>query len=701
MMKTLLLFFLMLLSPFAVIAQQAINIDNIEIVRDEYGVPHIFSKTNAEAIYGIAWAQCEDNFQMMQDQIAMAKGLGGRFLGKEGAAADYICEIFQLADFVAANYERDIDAEMHSYLSAYASAQNRYAELHPEKVKHKALYPINERDLLTVYLLAFQMTHSTLAELGRFLVDEFDYQTLDSGSRGSNSMAYSPKITSDGKAYLVGNPHQPVNSIGNFWEFSVHSQEGYEMFGVTFASGGLFAVIGTNRNLGWSHTMNYQNSADIYKLEMHPTKKHHYKYDGEWIPLERRKAKLKVKVGPVVVPVRKEYFISKYGPTLKKKSGFYSYKSFVKYNLKAPEQWFKMGSAKNMDEFMDALSVQGLPNQTITYADKDMNIYHLSNFAHPYRDDQYDWSQVCQGNSTILPGNTSETNWSQDTKVPISALPQVSNPECGYVFNTNNTPYNMTAAEENPKPKDFPKHFGILSSNNMRSKSFERQIAQMDKVSFEDVKSIRESIVVDKFDMSFRSCMNCGDIPALLASHPEMAAIKDIFDRWNGAYEPTNRQATIFSVVAVYLVKYIETNFGNEDKAIPEAVIIDSFQKASKFLKRHYGQLEVELGSVQVAKRFGLSLPMYGSGNTLAASGFKMTKKGKLELEVGDSYIIYARYGSDGLEDLETINAFGNSTEEGHPHSLSQAEMYVNMETKKVVLDLEKLRKSGKIYKPR
>ncbi len=700
-MKYIFAFIFLCTFSLAGFAQQKINTNNIEIVRDEYGVPHIFTETNVEAVYGLAWAQCEDNFNMIQDNLSLIKGLAGRVLGKDAAAVDFITEIFQFNEFVEEKYSRDIDSEMEQFLFAYTSALNRYAELNPKEVKHKKIFPINGKEILALYLLNFQLTNSTAAELGKFLVDEFDYKSMSGVTSGSNAMAYSPNITADGKAYLVGNPHQPVNTIGNFWEVSVHSKEGYEMYGVTFAAGGLFPVIGTNRNLGWSHTMNYQNSADIYELEMHPTKKHHYKYDGEWIPLEKRKAKLKVKIGPLVIPVSKKYFISKYGPTLKKESGYYSYKSFVLHNLKAPEQWFRMGLAKNKAEFMEALAIQGLTNQTITYADKDMNIFHLSNFTHPYRDDQYDWTAVTKGNTSILPGNTSKNNWSFDKKYPINALPQVANPKCGYVFNTNNTPYNMTGKGESPKPEDFPMHFGILHSNNVRSKTFEKLISKKDKVTFEEVRKIRESVVVDKNDMSFRNCLNCGDIPKIIAAHPELKDVGKVLDKWNGSFDVKNKQATLFQITAIHLIEYIMENFGNEEKDIPEDVIISSLQKASKYLMKHYGSLEVELGTVQKAKRFDVSLPMYGGGNTLAATSFHFGKNGQIELDSGDSYIIYAKYGEEGLEELQTINAFGNSMKKDNPHSTSQTEMYVNMQTKKVELDLEKLKENGKVYHPK
>lgn len=78
---------------FNLFAQKQIDINNIEIEHDEFGVPPIFTETNVEAVYGLAWAQCEDNFKMMQDHFSLIKGSAGRILGKKTAAVDFICEI--------------------------------------------------------------------------------------------------------------------------------------------------------------------------------------------------------------------------------------------------------------------------------------------------------------------------------------------------------------------------------------------------------------------------------------------------------------------------------------------------------------------------------------------------------------------------------------------------------------------------------
>jgi acyl-homoserine-lactone acylase len=450
-----------------------INVDNIDIIRDEYGVPHIFTKTDAEAIYGIAWAQCEDNFNMIQVNFAATKNKAGRLRRKNGAVLDFIYQSFEIAAYVDRRYEQDISPEMDNLLKIYAAAINKYAATHPKEVELKHFFPVAPKQILGSYTLNFLLTHSSIMELGKLLSKKYDYGELDDAGRGSNAMAFNKNKTTDGKTYLIGNPHQPINEFANFWEVSVHSEEGYEFYGVTFSGGGVFPVIGSNRHLGWTHTTNYQNCSDVYELEMHPNKKNHYKYDGEWLPLEQKKAKLKVKIGFMTIPVGKKYYWSKYGPTFKKKDKYYSYKSNSFINLKAAEQWYKMGLATNIEEFKTALEIQGIPLQTITYADKDNNIWHISPNNHPMRDESYDWSKV-------LKGNTSANNWDTKNIYPVDKMIQLKNPNCGYLYDCNNTPLKMTASDENPKLEDYPKSFGIPTSNTIRANSFENMINNYD-----------------------------------------------------------------------------------------------------------------------------------------------------------------------------------------------------------------------------
>ncbi len=678
----------------SVFAQETVNIKNIEIVRDAYGVPHIFSQTDVEAVYGLAWAQCEDNFNIMQDDIAASVGRSGRLMGKGGALLDFIYQVFKIEEFVEERYKQDIDAQMEDMLEAYCAAVNKYAATHPKEVKSSKIFPLTPKRVLGTHTLHLLLLHNSVMELGKLMDDEFDYVLLDKqAGRGSNAMAFAPHFTTDGKSYLIGNPHQPVNNIGNFWEVSVHSAEGYEMYGATFSVGGMFPALGSNRHLGWTHTTNYHNTVDVYRLEMHPNNKNQYKYDGEWRTLEAYKAKLKVKLGLITIPISKQYYWSVHGPVFKKESGYYAFKTNAFHNLKTPEQWYKMGKATNFDEFKAALDVQGLSGQTITYADRDGNIYHLSNFVHPNRDEAFDWSG-------ILDGTTSSNNWNLDEIHAVKDLPQIKNPIAGYVYNCNNTVFRMTAPEENPQPEEFPKSFGLLTSNTLRANTFEKLIKNYDKISYEEARKIREDITIDKEKMSFRNVMNGDDIPQIIAAHPELASYKAVYDKWNGSFDIKNKQASLMVLTAYYFAVYIKSQFGNVEKEMPEEEIVKAMLLAEKFLLKHYGTLEVALGHVQKAVRHDVEMPMYGSLNTLANCSIVPHQKGTFKITAGDSYIFYAKYGKDGLEEMQTINAFGNSMKPQSPHHTDQTEMYVKQETKEVVLDVEKLRANFKGYHP-
>ncbi len=672
------------------VSAQPVDVGNIDIVRDLYGVPHIFTETDREAVYGIAWTQCEDNFNMMQSNFAAVRGMAARIDGKDGAILDLIYSIFRIEDHVEKRFELDVGPEMKELLDAYTAAINRYAELHPKEVLSKKLFPLSARDAIANYCLGMLLTHNSVLELGKLLTKDFNYDPVPTGS---NAMAFNKGITSDQKTYLVGNPHQPVNHFSNFWECSVHSKEGLEFFGVTFSGGGLTPVIGTNRNLGWTHTTNYQNCSDVYLLEMHPDKKLQYKYDGEWLELEEQRNRLRVKVGPLVIPVNRKSYWSKYGPVLKRKDGYYAFKSNNFYNLKAAEQWYRMALAQDFETFRAALDIQGIPLQTFTYADKESNIYHLSMNIHPRRSEDFDWTKV-------LPGNTSKNNWSFDNVHPISDMPQIKNPSCGYLYDCNNTVFDMTAPEENLKPEDYPASWHLLKSNTVRAKSLANLIASHSTLSYEDIRKIRESVYVDKNDLSFRNCTNCDDIPKVLQKHPELKNAWEVFDKWDGHYSIDNKQAGILALSSYYLTDYVKKQIGNIERPIPEEEMVKAVLKAEKHLRKHFGTLEVPLGEIQRAVRFDTDVPMYGNINTLANGSFEGGKKGKLELSGGDTYIMYAVYGTDGLERLETINVFGNSNKEGHPHSTDQTELYINKKTKRVELDLHRIKDLGLVYHP-
>lgn len=691
------------LSIGAAFAQNAeepleINPENIEIVRDTFGIAHIYAPTDAEAVYGMAWAQCEDNFQIMQEFLATARNLSGFVSGKEGAAADFVAQMFQVDKFVEENYEKDVSPEFAKILTAYTQGINRYAELYPFDVLIEEMFPITPKDIIKLHVLNFIFMNHSVLDIGKVLTDKMDlYKTMGKyQGAGSNAMAYSPNKTEDGKTYLVGNPHQPTEGPVSFWELSLHSEEGLDIHGVTFVCGGVLPVIAANQHLAWTHTTNYDDYSDVYELDMHYTKKNFYKFDGEWLELEKHKAELILNFIGIPIKVKKKYYVSKYGPTYKNKRGYYAFRNNAFMDAGSPEQWYKMGKSTNFDEFWEAISEQKIPCQTITYADKDGNILHVNSGSLPVRNEDYQWRG-------ILPGDTSATLWSYDVKYPIDRIPFIKNPQSGYVFDCNNTPFNATAENENLKPEDYPASMGMMESETHRSKRFQSLIKEQGKLSFEDIKALRDDSGYSLDDLNFRNAQNLQDFMNFdVEKYPDLADVKEHLKKWNGEMSVDNKQAVFFALFSMFIEKELYKRFALYENVLEESLYIDAARFAKKFLLKHYKSLEVELGEVQKVVRGDLALPMYGGSQTLANCHVKEYGKDKVQLYHGDTFIMYAQFGENGLESMKTINLYGNSQNPDSPHYDDQLEMYTKKQLKERSITKESIYAAAeKVYSPR
>ena len=113
-------------------------------------------------------------------------------------------------------------------------------------------------------------------------------------------------------------------------------------------------MIGANENLAWAHTVNQPDKTDVFELEMHPNKKLHYRIDNEYLKLEKYKADLRFKILGISIPIKKKYYQSIYGPTLKNNSGYYSIRTPALFEIRALNQWWLMNKAKNFSEFYNA-----------------------------------------------------------------------------------------------------------------------------------------------------------------------------------------------------------------------------------------------------------------------------------------------------------------------------------------------------------
>ncbi len=144
---------------------------------------------------------------------------------------------------------------------------------------------------------------------------------------------------------------------------------------------------------------------------------------------------MNIKVLGIPIKISKKYYRSIFGPTLKNKSGYYSIRTPALFEIRGLEQWWRMNKATSFKEFYDILKMQALPGYNIGYADKNDTIFYISNGLIPKRAEGYNWKEV-------VPGNTRKTLWTETYE--IEKLPQVIQPESGYFYNTNHTPFKST-----------------------------------------------------------------------------------------------------------------------------------------------------------------------------------------------------------------------------------------------------------------
>jgi len=669
---------------------------NVTIVRDQWGVPHVYGGTDAETAYGLAWAHSEDDFHTIQEHILASHGRLAEVKGKEGAIMDFIGQLIFARETVGKLFETDLSEDFKKVLNGYVQGLNAYAEKHPDELFLKGIFPVTEKTMLEGNMLAMTIVSTVGYDLRRIfdgnIINQETAPTPGPIASGSNSFAFNSHITDSGKTFLSVNSHQPLEGAFAWYECHVNSNEGWNMLGGTFP-GGLCPFVGTNEYLGWAHTTNYPDMCDVYHLTMHPKKKNLYKFDGQWLKLEPYTAKLKVKLGGIKLPVSKKFYRSVYGPTLKNKHGYYSLRFPSNLSIRYVEQWYRMNKTKNFHEFMTAMKMQGHVLFNTIYADRQDTIFMICNGHLPYRNPAYDWKKV-------LPGDTSATFWPAKF-YPLDSLPHYVNPRSGYLFNTNNTPFNATAPEENLDPASFNPTMGMPDKDVNRSIRFQYLMSQEDRVSYEDFKRIKSDIAF-QLPLYTRTLENLSVLQQLdPAKYPDIADAIDVLKRWNGSATADNQQAAIFSMTLQYLIEYLGKNgIMDYNNTIGEEVYVDAVRKAKKHLMKYFGKLEFPLGELQKHVRGDKELPMWGLPETICQMYTKPWKNGKLRSYLGDSYIMLMQYSEDGVK-IETVNAYGASNKPGSKHYTDQMELFIGQKYKKMTLDKEQIFKDAEqIYHP-
>lgn len=685
MKKIVLLLFLLCIS-FKNFAQ--INPDNIEIVRDTYGVPHIYAATDSEVAYGFAWAQAEDHFELLQKAYLAGNGLLGKLIGLKGAGADFLVQLIEAEKTVDEQYHT-LDKDFIKLLEGFTEGLNAFAEKHPKEILKKELFPITPKKLLRYTQLQLFISNGA-DKLVKGIVDNklsWPYE-IEQDTKGSNLMAISRSRTQSEETFLAINTHQPLEGPTSWYEAHLVSKEGTNMIGATFP-GSPCLLTGANEFLGWTHTVNYPDKADVFALEMHPTKDDVYLVDGVEYLLEKYKAKLSVKFLGINIPIRKKFYKSIYGPTLKNKTGVYSVRTPSTTNINALEQWWHMNKATNFTEFYSALEMKALPGYNIGYADKNDTIFYISNGKIPIRASGYDWTDV-------VPGNTRKTLW--DTYYDIQDLPQVVSPTSGFVYNANHSPFKSSGAADNPKAENFSKDMNFETYDNNRSIRLLKLLQEEELIDYKRFKSI-------KYDHEFPTPFhyNFMDINPLFAmkseDYPDVRILLEEIQNWDRITDPASFGAGAYAVLYYQLQPFYDAL--GADRIFTEEALYKALKKTKKYINRHFHRERVQLGDFQKLVRGSKELPIFGMPDVVTAMRGEPYGDGRLKITHGESYIGLVRFTPTKTY-YESVISYGNSRRPESLHYTDQMELYANFKTKTMSFDrAEVLKTAVTNYAPR
>ncbi len=436
---------------------------NIEIIRDDYGVPHVYGKTDADAVFGLLYAQCEDDFNRVERNYIWAIGRLAEVEGESALYSDLRARLFMSKEEAIKNYESSPEW-LKELCNAFADGINYYLHTHPE-VKPKLLSRFEpwmpmyfsegsiggdiER-VSTERIKAFYENRSSLAlnEYGNGLV----HRDPNLEPVGSNGFAIAGSRTKSGNAMLLINPHTSF-----FFRGEVHavSEEGLNAYGaVTW--GQLFVYQGFNEKTGWMHTSTYTDVIDEFKETIiEENGKISYQYGEEVRDVVIDSVELLYVDNGEIKSRTFPTYRTHHGPITHMIDDKWVATSLMWEPVKALSQSYTRTKLKNHDEFRQMMNTRTNSSNNTVFADAEGNIaYYHGNFI-PKRDVQFDYTKPVDGSNPA-------TDWNGLHNVDecITLL----NPANGWIQNCNSTPF-TAAGDNSPKVEDYPRYMSLNREN--------------------------------------------------------------------------------------------------------------------------------------------------------------------------------------------------------------------------------------------
>ncbi|MFQ5743400.1 MAG: acylase [Acidobacteriota bacterium] len=491
---------------------------NVTIVRDDWGIAHVYGETDADAVFGMIYAQAEDDFNRVEMNYINAMGRLAEVEGEAEVYRDLRMKLFIDPEQMKSQY-RESPEWLRALMDAFADGLNYYLYENPQ-VTPKVIKRFEPWMALTFTegSIGGDIERVSLAALEQFYGSREGNPTAaaeGSGvlqeATGSNGFAIAPSNSASGHALLLINPHTSF-----YFRAEVHvvSEEGLNAYGaVTW--GQFFVYQGFNERVGWMHTSSGADAIDEYaETIIEKEDGPYYKYGDEERPLKASRIRVPYKNGDEMAQKEFTVYRSHHGPIVREADGKWVSVRLMQEPVKALTQSYSRTKATDYQSFLETMELHTNSSNNTVYADADGTIaYFHGNFI-PKRDLRFDWRRPVDGSDPA-------TEW--QGLHSVEETPHLLNPANGWIQNTNNWPFSA-AGKNSPRQEDYPPYM-VTFGENPRGRHAIRVLKN--KTDF-TLDSLRDA-AFDSYLIAFEDL-----IPSLLraydqtpASDPQKAALSE------------------------------------------------------------------------------------------------------------------------------------------------------------------------------
>jgi acyl-homoserine-lactone acylase len=696
-------------SSAADVARWKATAQRVTIMRDKWGIPHIFGKTDADAVFGMLYAQAEDDFNRVELNYINALGRLAEVEGDKELWRDLRMKMYISPADLKARYAQS-PAWLKKLMVGFADGLNFYLYSHPD-VKPKLLThfepwmalafsegsiggDIESIDLKQLEHLYGKAPQVALADLGK---------GFDEEPKGSNGFAISPKLTADGHALLLINPH---TSFYFRPEIHVVSDEGLNAYGaVTW--GQFFVYQGFNEHNGWMHTSGGGDVIDEYlETVVEKDGKYFYQYDGKLRPMKAEQVTLpyRTPAGGTASKTVTAYF-THHGPVIREQDGKWVSVRMMFEPIKALEQSYLRTKTRDYNGFLKVMQLRTNSSNNTVYADGDGNIsYFHGNFI-PKRDPRFDWTKP-------VDGSTPATEW--HGLVAVNDTIHLFNPPNGYVMNTNNWPFTAAGAYS-PREKDYAAYMWSLPEN-ARGVHAARVLKDVKNLTLDSLIATAYDSYLTAFEPLVPALVK--DYDALPAGDPRKARLAQQVDtlrhwnlRWAVDSVPTSLAVYWGQAMVAHaapraraqgtpVVDFVQTSLTADER-------LDALARASDKLQADFGSWQTPWGEINRFQRISgdvdqhyddskPSVPVpFTSATWGSLASFGMVAKQETKRIYGDrgnSFVAVVEFGP--RIQAKSVLAGGESGDPKSPHFNDQGELYSRGQFKDVLFYKEDIEKN-------